>query len=105
MEVPRSVIHIVEDTVQIALVKHTKGVFIALGGKRKDIFVFEFRLRHWLNLTGGACKYNPGGFEKFHISITWPQRSIDRIWIINEILRAPGKIKNRLLPEHPKVLI
>ena len=74
MEVPRSVIHIVEDAIHVALVKHAKGFLVSLGGKREDLFVSEFRLRHWLNPTDGACKYNPVGFEKFHISITCPGR-------------------------------
>jgi hypothetical protein len=56
MEVPCSVIHIIKDTIHVTLIEHPKGVFIAMGGKHEDLFVSEFRLRHWLNLTDGACK-------------------------------------------------
>ena len=46
VEVPRSVVNVVEDAVDVALVEQTKCIAVALGGTGQHIIFVEFDIRH-----------------------------------------------------------
>jgi hypothetical protein len=64
MEVPRSVVNVVEDAFDVALIEQTKGISVSLGCASQDIFFVEFEFRHVWSLPAGSVENNPDGFWK-----------------------------------------
>jgi len=62
VEVPRSVVNVVEDTVDVALVEQTKCITVALRSTSQYIFFVEFEFRHVWSLPAGFIEFNPDGF-------------------------------------------
>jgi hypothetical protein len=65
MKVPRSIVNIVEDAINITLIEQTKGFSFALGCTVENIFFVEFNVRHGMSLPAGLLKVTPTGFGSY----------------------------------------
>jgi hypothetical protein len=62
VEVPRSIVDVVEDAIYVTFVEQTKRIAVTLRSVSQNIFFVEFGIRHGSPYRRGLKELTPAGF-------------------------------------------
>jgi hypothetical protein len=66
VQVPGSIINIIEDALNVTLIELTECITVTLRGAGKNFLFVVFQFQQVKNLTGGFGLNNTAGFNKLH---------------------------------------